>query len=209
MRTPRDPIYGPAIATLLRSSATRSGCIFGFPLSLAAWSRRCLAAPRHLGDARDDPAMGLKIRAGNFGAGRIRRRAPLPWRQSGTSMEVRHQHRREEALGSGRGRSTRTASFSIFLSRAGARQERPAKRLFPQAPQEAGSSPYVCSSTDKPKELRPAAKREIMPGVEHRQHKGLNNRGPKTPINRPDGREADHEAVQVRRGRFNRFFCRP
>jgi putative transposase len=37
--------------------------------------------------------------------------------------------------------------------------------------------------TDKLKSYA-AAKREIMPGVEHRQHKGLNNRA--EPINRPD-----------------------
>ena len=38
--------------------------------------------------------------------------------------------------------------------------------------------------TDKLKSYT-AAKREIMPGVEHRQHKSLNNRA-KIPINRPD-----------------------
>jgi putative transposase len=38
--------------------------------------------------------------------------------------------------------------------------------------------------TDKLKSYA-AAKREIMPGVEHRQHKGLNNRAENS-INRPD-----------------------
>ena len=35
--------------------------------------------------------------------------------------------------------------------------------------------------TDKLKSYA-AAKREIMPGVEHRQHKGLNNRNYLTPL---------------------------
>ena len=39
-----------------------------------------------------------------------------------------------------------------------------------------------------------AAKREAMPGVEHRQHKGLNNRARTS--NRPDD-ESGHEALQV------------
>jgi len=45
----------------------------------------------------------------------------------------------------------------------------------PQAPQEAGLSPS-CARHRQAEELR-RGKREIMPGVEHRQHKGLNNRG--------------------------------
>jgi hypothetical protein len=41
-----------------------------------------------------------------------------------------------------------------------------------------------------------AAKKKIMPGVEHRQHKGLNNRAEKLPPANPPTRTPD-EAVQV------------
>src|ERR1700726_4942697 len=66
--------------------------------------------------------------------------------------------------------STRTASFSMFSSRAGATRERQFRKLLKKQ----GRAPRVLV-TDKLKSYA-AAKREIMPGVEHRQHKGLNNR---------------------------------
>jgi DDE domain len=49
-----------------------------------------------------------------------------------------------------------------------------AKRLFRKLLKKQGRSPRVLI-TDKLRSYA-AAKREIMPGVEHRQHKGLNNR---------------------------------
>jgi putative transposase len=49
-----------------------------------------------------------------------------------------------------------------------------AKRLFRKLLKRQGRAPRVLS-TDKLKSYA-AAKREIMPGVEHRQHKGLNDR---------------------------------
>jgi putative transposase len=54
------------------------------------------------------------------------------------------------------------------------RDKKAAKRLFRKLLKEQGRAPRVLI-TDK---LRShgAAKREIMPGVEHRQHKGLNSR---------------------------------
>ena len=42
-----------------------------------------------------------------------------------------------------------------------------------------------------------AAKREIMPGIEHRQHKGLNNRGEFAPAGAPT--RAANEAIQISR----------
>jgi putative transposase len=57
------------------------------------------------------------------------------------------------------------------------------KRLFHKLLKKQGRAPRVLV-TDKLKSYA-AAKREIMPGVEHRQHKGLNNRA-ENPINRPD-----------------------
>lgn len=48
------------------------------------------------------------------------------------------------------------------------------KRLFRKLLRKQGRAPRVLV-TDKLRSYA-AAKREIMPGVEHRQHKGLNNR---------------------------------
>ncbi|HXC14357.1 MAG TPA: IS6 family transposase, partial [Stellaceae bacterium] len=54
------------------------------------------------------------------------------------------------------------------------RDKEAAKRLFRKLLKKQGRAPRVLI-TDKLKSYA-AAKREIMPGVEHRQHKGLNNR---------------------------------
>ena len=54
------------------------------------------------------------------------------------------------------------------------RDKQAAKRLFRKLLKKQGRAPRVLV-TDKLKSYA-AAKREIMPGVEHRQHKGLNNR---------------------------------
>src|SRR5438874_6804771 len=54
------------------------------------------------------------------------------------------------------------------------RNKKAAKRLFRKLLKKQGRAPRVLI-TDKLKSYA-AAKREIMPGVEHRQHKGLNNR---------------------------------
>jgi putative transposase len=54
------------------------------------------------------------------------------------------------------------------------RDKKAAKRLFRKLLKKQGRDPRVLV-TDKLRSYA-AAKREIMPGVEHRQHKGLNNR---------------------------------
>jgi hypothetical protein len=87
--------------------------------------------------------------------------------------------------------STRTASFSMFWSRAGA-TKRAAKRLFRKLLRKQGRAPRVLV-TDKLKSYA-AAKREIMPGVEHRQHKGLDNRV-----------ENSHEPTRRRERTMKRF----
>ena len=69
------------------------------------------------------------------------------------------------------------------MSWSRARGKEAAKRLFRKLLKKQGRAPRVLI-TDKLKSYA-AAKPEIMPGVEHRQHKGLNNRA-ETPINRPD-----------------------
>jgi putative transposase len=69
--------------------------------------------------------------------------------------------------------STRTASCSMFWFRADA-NKKAAKRLLRKLLKRQCRAPRVLV-TDKLKSYG-AAKKEIMPGVEHRQHKGLNNR---------------------------------
>jgi putative transposase len=54
------------------------------------------------------------------------------------------------------------------------RDKKAAKRLLRKLLKKQGQAPHVLI-TDKLRSYA-AAKREIMPGVEHRQHKGLNNR---------------------------------
>src|SRR6266478_3715015 len=61
-----------------------------------------------------------------------------------------------------------------FADRMSRRDKNAAKRLFRKLLKKQGRAPRVLV-TDKLKSYA-AAKREIMPGVEHRQHKGLNNR---------------------------------
>ena len=74
------------------------------------------------------------------------------------------------------------ASFSMSWFRAGA-TKRPPNACSESSSRSKGKLPRVLV-TDKLKSYA-AAKREIMPGVEHRQHKGLNNRA-ETSINPPD-----------------------
>jgi putative transposase len=62
--------------------------------------------------------------------------------------------------------------FDVFIQSR--RDKRAAKRLLRKLMKKQGRAPRVLI-TDKLKGYA-AAKREIMPGVEHRQHKGLNNR---------------------------------
>lgn len=54
------------------------------------------------------------------------------------------------------------------------RDKKAAKRLFRKLMKKQGRAPRVLI-TDKLRSYA-AAKREVMPGIEHRQHKGLNNR---------------------------------
>ena len=61
------------------------------------------------------------------------------------------------------------------------RDKKAAKRLMKKLLKKQGCRPRVLI-TDKLKSYG-AAKRELMPGVEHCQHKGLNNRTPDRPEN--------------------------
>ncbi|MBD2078685.1 DDE-type integrase/transposase/recombinase, partial [Leptolyngbya sp. FACHB-17] len=67
-----------------------------------------------------------------------------------------------------------------------------AKRLFRKLLKKQGFVPRVIV-TDKLKSYE-AAKKQVMPSVEHRQHKGLNNRA-----------ENSHQSTRVRERRMRRF----
>jgi putative transposase len=67
------------------------------------------------------------------------------------------------------------------------RNAKAAKRLLRKLLKKQGITPRVMI-TDKLASYG-AAKREVMPGVEHRQHRGLNNRA-RTAISPPDGESA-------------------
>ncbi len=62
------------------------------------------------------------------------------------------------------------------------RDKAAARRFFRKLLKKTGAVPRVVV-TDKLRSYG-AAHREVMPSVEHRSHKGLNNR-PRTPTNRP------------------------
>ena len=83
----------------------------------------------------------------------------------------RDQHRRQEALALARGRS---AWGRARYSGPEPRNAKAAKRLLRKLLKKQGVAPRVMIM-DKLASYG-AARREIMPGVEHRQHKGLNNR---------------------------------
>src|SRR5271165_6687536 len=71
-------------------------------------------------------------------------------------------------------RAVDQAGFVLDVLVQSRRDKKAAKRLFRKLLKKQGRVPRVLV-TDKLKSYA-AAKREIMPGVEHRQHKGLNNR---------------------------------
>src|SRR5712671_5528329 len=140
--------------------------VFSVPVE-PAYGRGDAGRPRHLGDARDDPAMGPQIRPG---IRRIRRRAP----RRGDKWHL------DEVVISFAGkkhwlwRAVDQDGFVLDVLVQSRRDKKAAKRLFRKLLKEQGRAPRVLI-TDKLKSYA-AAKREIMPGVEHRQHKGLNNR---------------------------------
>jgi putative transposase len=76
------------------------------------------------------------------------------------------------------------------------RDKRAAKRLLRRLLKKQGRPPRVLI-TDKLASY-PAAKGELLPGVEHRRHKGLNNRAENSHQPTPAPRTPD-EAVQARR----------
>ena len=166
MRTPRDPIYaGHRYPAEIISYAV--WLYFRFPLSLRMVEE--MLAARGISVTHDTIRQwGLKF--GREFANRIRRRAP----RRGDKWHL------DEVVVSFAGkkqwlwRAVDQDGFVLDVLVQSRRDKEAAKRLFRKLLKKQGRAPRVLV-TDKLKSYA-AAKREIMPGVEHRQHKGLNNR---------------------------------
>ena len=111
---------------------------------------------------------GLKF--GREFAGRIRRRAPLrgdKWHLDEVVISIGG--KKHWLWG-----AVDQDGFVLDVLVQSRRDKKAAKRLFRKLLKKQGRAPLVLI-TDKLRSYA-AAKREIMPGVEHRQHKGLNSR---------------------------------
>src|SRR6201988_482544 len=166
MTTARDPIYaGYRYPAEIISYAV--WLYFRFPLSLRM-VEEMLAAPATSVTYETIRQGGLKF--GQEFANRIRRRAP----RRGDKWHL------DEVVISIAGkkhwlwRAVDHDGFVLDILVQSRRDKKGAKRLFRKLHKKQGRAPRVLI-TDKLRSYA-AAKREIMPGVEHRQHKGLNNR---------------------------------
>ena len=166
MTTPRDPIYaGHCYPAEIISYAI--WLYFRFPLSLRM-VEEMLAARGICVTHETIRQWGLKF--GREFANRIRPRAP----RRGDKWHL------DEVVISIAGkkhwlwRAVDQAGFVLDVLVQSRRDKKAAKRLFRKLLKKQGRAPRVLV-TDKLKSYA-AAKRDIMPGVEHRQHKGLNNR---------------------------------
>ena len=126
-----------------------------------------------------------------FGQGfadQIRRRLPA-LETSGTWMKLSDHHRGPEALALAGRRSARRRARRSGPKPA---EQTAAKRLLRKLLKKQGRAPRVMI-TDKLASYG-AAKREVMPWVEHRRHKGLNNRA-----------ENSHQPTRRRERQMKRF----
>src|SRR6201986_4631364 len=166
MRTPRDPIYaGYRYPAEIISYAV--WLYLRFPLSLRMVEE--MLAARGISVTHETIRQwGLKF--GREFANRIRRRAA----RRGDKWHL------DEVVVSFAGkkhwlwRAVDQDGFVLDVLVQSRRDKKATKRLFRKLLKKQGRAPRVLI-TDKLKSYA-AAKREIMPHVEHRQHKGLNNR---------------------------------
>jgi putative transposase len=166
MTTLRDPLYaGYRYPAELISYAV--WLYFRFPLSLRM-VEEMLAARGISVTYETIRQWGLKF--GREFANRIRRRAPRrgdKWHLDEVVITIAG---KKHWLW----RAVDQEGFVLDVLVQSRRNKKAAKRLFRKLLKKQGRAPRVLI-TDKLKSYA-AAKREIMPGVEHRQHKGLNNR---------------------------------
>src|SRR3712207_7009603 len=89
-------------------------------------------------------------------------------------------------------RAVDQTGFVLNVLMQSRRDKRAAKRLLRKLLKRQGRAPRLLT-TDKLASY-PAAKKELMPGVEHRRHKGLNNRA-----------ENSHQPTRRRERQMKRF----
>src|SRR3954449_402125 len=184
MTTSRDPLYAG-----YRYPAELIGyavwLYFRFPLSLRM-VEEMLAARGISVTYETIRQWGLKF--GQEFANRIRRRAPRrgdKWHLDEVVITIAGQ---KHWLW----RAVDQEGFVLDVLVQSRRDKKAAKRLFRKLMTKQGRAPRVLI-TDKLRSCG-AAKREIMPGVEHRQHKGLNNRA-----------ENSHQPIRRRERQMKRF----
>jgi len=184
MTTPRDPRYagyrypGEVIATAV-------WLYFRFPLSLRM-VEEMLAARGILVSHETVRQWGLKF--GRDIADQLRRRAPRrgdKWHLDEVVLTISG---KKQYLW----RAVDRDGFVLDVLVQSRRDAKAAKRLLRKLLKKQGRAPRVLV-TDKLKSYA-AAKRTIMPGVEHRQHKGLNNRA-----------ENSHQPTRRRERQMKRF----
>jgi putative transposase len=184
MTTPRDPIYaGYRYPAELISHAV--WLYFRFPLSLRM-VEEMLAARGISVTYETIRQWGLKF--GREFANRIRRRSPCrgdKWHLDEVILTITGE---KHWLW----RAVDQQGFVLDVLVQSRRDKKAAKRLLRKLLKKQGRAPRVLI-TDKLRSYG-AAKREIMPGVEHRQHKGLNNRA-----------ENSHQPTRRRERTMKRF----
>src|SRR4051812_22133689 len=184
MTTSRDPLYaGYRYPAELISYAI--WLYFRFPLSLRMVEE--MLAARGI-SVTHETIRQWSLKFGREFANRIRRRAP----RRGDKWHL------DEVVISFAGkkhwlwRAVDQDGFVLDVLVQSRRDKEAAKRLFRKLLKKQGRAPRVLI-TDKLKSYA-AAKREIMPGVAHRQHKGLNNRA-----------ENSHQPTRRREWSMKRF----
>ncbi len=184
MKTPSDPRFSgyrhPAEIT-----GTAVWLYFRFPLSLRM-VEEMLAARGILVSHETMRQWALKF--GREIANDLRRRAPRrgdKWHLDEVVLTIGGKHHYLW-------RAVDRDGFVLDVLVQSRRDKAAAKRLLRKLLKAQGRAPQVMV-TDKLKSYA-AAKREIMPGVEHRQHKGINNRA-----------ENSHQPTRRRERQMKRF----
>jgi putative transposase len=194
MTTPRDPIYaGHRYPAEIISYAI--WLYFRFPLSLRMVEE--MLAARGISVTHETIRQwGLKF--GREFANRIRQRTPRrgdKWHLDEVVISIAE---KKHWLW----RAVDRDGFVLDVLVQSRRDKKAANRLFRKLLKKQGRAPRVLV-TDKLKSYA-AAKREIMPGIEHRQHKGLNNRAENS--HQPTRRRERIMSGSSRRGTFNASF---
>src|SRR5437763_1570551 len=164
--TARDPIYaGYRYPAEIISYAV--WLYFRFPLSLRRVEEMVAAGGASV---RHDTIRQWGLKLGREFANRIRQRAPCRGDKGHLDEVVISIAGKKHWLW----RAVDQDGFVLDVLVQSRRDKKAPKRLFRKLLKKQGRAPRVLV-TDKLRSYA-AAKREIMPGVEHRQHKGLNNR---------------------------------